>query len=170
MWNLYVTSLPSCLAFKFVTLLTRFNGNNFEILLSSSPNFYLLSPLPSPNFLSFFPPLGLCMWEEFFLSHFSASSCCTFYFLALFFSPAKYVCLVIQLLSVSHVLLLFLIPDHLFICHQVHHVLLAEHLQLLDSFSSENAGCYHHWYNWSELRLWSVIRCFFYDRTYKRNK
>lgn len=63
---------------------------------------------------------------------------------SLFLFPAQFICFVIQLLSASHVLLLLLVPDHLFICHQVQHVLLTEHLQLLDSFSSKNAGCYQH--------------------------
>lgn len=111
------------------------------------------------------------MWEELF--YLSALSCGTFFFSGfIFFFTAKFICLVIQLLSVSHILLLLLAPDHLFICHQVHHVLLAEHLQLLDSFSSKNAGCYHHWYNRSELWLWTVIRWGFFpcDRDYKGNK
>lgn len=101
---------------------------------------FLLSPFPI--FFLFFPPLGLRVWEEFF--YLSFSFILQYFFVFWIFFPAKFICLVIQLLSVSHVLLLCLVPDHLFICHQVHHVLLAEHLQLLDSFSSENAGCCHH--------------------------
>lgn len=99
---------------------------------------------PFPSFLSFFSSLGTMHVGGIFFISLSALSCSTFLFSGFIFFPAKFICLVIQLLSVSHVQLLFLIPDHLFICHQVHHVLLAEHLQLLDSFSSENAGCYHH--------------------------
>lgn len=120
---------------------------------------FLLSPFPFPNFLSFFSSLGTMHVGRILLSLFQLHLVVLFCFLDFF--PAKFICLVIQLLSVSHVLLLCLVPDHLFICHQVHHVLLAEHLQLLDSFSSENAGCCHHWYNWTELWLWTVIRYFF---------
>lgn len=121
---------------------------------------FLLTPLPI--FFLFFLLWDYACGKNFLIS-LSAFPRGIFLFSGfIFFFPAKFICLVIQLLSVSHVLLLFPIPDHLLICHQVHHVLLAEHLQLLDSFSSENAGCYHHWYNWSELWLWTVIRWGFF--------
>lgn len=127
--------------FKFVTLFTlstlKFYYPSHQISI-----YFPLSSFP----IFFFLPLGLCMWEEFFCLSFSFILW-YFFILWFYFFPAKFICLVIQLLSVSQVLLLFLVPDRLFICHQVHHGLLAEHLQLLDIFSSENAGCYHHWYN-----------------------
>lgn len=134
---------------------------------ADQPSISLL-PSPCPRFFLSFFSCGTMQLGRILLSLFRLHL--VVLYSSLFLFPAQFICFVIQLLPASHVLLLLLVPDHLFICHQVQHVLLAEHLQLPDSFSSKNAGCYQHWYNWTELWLWTVIRSFLCDKDYKENR